>query len=63
MQDYIREYIPRTRTQVGLSIVGAAAAAAAVLRGLLRKKKNLSDKVVVVTGASSGIGEGKVDSR
>ena len=52
--------MPKTRFQIGLTAIGAAAAAFVVLRGLLRKQKKLLGKVVVITGASSGIGEGKM---
>ncbi|XP_067929816.1 dehydrogenase/reductase SDR family protein 7-like [Watersipora subatra] len=54
--EYIEPYIPKTYSQLGLSAVGAAVAVW-VLRALLKKKKELAGKVVVITGASSGIGE------
>lgn len=44
---------------LGVSAVGAAAVAFVLLRGLLRKQQRVSGKVVLITGASSGIGEGQ----
>lgn len=43
--------------QLGFTAVGATAVAYVLLRGLLRRRQKLTGKVVLITGASSGIGE------
>lgn len=48
---------------MGLTVLGASAIALILLRSLLRKKQQLKGKVVVITGASSGIGEGNISRR
>lgn len=44
---------------MGLTAAGAAIVSFLLLRGLFKQRKQLKGKVVVITGASSGIGEGK----
>ena len=58
LQDRLDGYLPQTPLQMGLTAAGATAAAFVLLRGILRRKQNLKGKVVLITGASSGIGEG-----
>ena len=58
LQEYFDAYKPKTSFQIGLAAVSVAGTALFVLRNLLKKKKDLKGKVVVITGASSGIGEG-----
>ena len=58
MQEYFDAYKPKTSFQIGLAAVSVAGTALFVLRNLLKKKKDLKGKVVIITGASSGIGEG-----
>ncbi|XP_067930088.1 dehydrogenase/reductase SDR family protein 7-like [Watersipora subatra] len=57
MMDYLEAYIPKTLNQVRLTVILVAFTGIVILRRLLRKKRLIGGKVVVITGASSGIGE------
>lgn len=50
--------MPQTPVQMGVAAIGATVAALLILRKLFKKRKNLKGQIVVITGASSGIGEG-----
>ena len=52
--------MPTTSIQIGLTAVGTVVAITLMLRSFLKKKLHLDGQVVVITGASSGIGEGTV---
>lgn len=62
MRDYINSFVARAQSNprvAALSIAGAAfgLAAFAGLSGCLTSKWDVTDKVIVITGASSGIGK------
>lgn len=50
--------MPQSPVQMGAAALGATVAALLILRKLFKKRKNLKGQIVVITGASSGIGEG-----